>query len=356
MLLLFFSVSHVAVYADGNEKERWVVPRFTEPAITVDGFQVVEGTNVSPVWSWHGRVSTYYLSGLALANSARQIRTDVSVGLGFPANLELSLGVRTAWTFGAERAYAADGHSSFLGLSAEGVRFGDLSVSLLWSVFSADKGGFGLLFGLKGTAPTGDNETLSGEGGFTGEPFSSLAFQFFGNRLSFNVGYRFRPEHISYRHETRYEQDDDLIWRLGFRSTRKYDVAWSIEAEGAIGMATSEGAWPSYPSRPVWIGSGVDVPLGRLYRLGLYTGVGVVGFSVPTLSLGVQFLWMPIMPDEDKDGIRRTSDRCPSLKEDLDGFEDTDGCPDLDNDRDGFPDDEDVCPSTPGGDFSEDGC
>ena len=35
------------------------------------------------------------------------------------------------------------------------------------------------------------------------------------------------------------------------------------------------------------------------------------------------------MPDEDRDGIRRTSDRCPSLKEDLDGFEDTDGCPDL---------------------------
>jgi hypothetical protein len=356
VFVIFFSVSQTAFNAVGSEKKRWVVPRFAEPAVTVDGFQVVEGTSVTPTWSLHGRVSTYYLSGLALADSARQIRTDMSIGLGFPANLELSLAVRTAWTFGAERAYAFDGHSEFLGLGAEGVRFGDLSATLLWSVFSADKGGLGLLFGLRGTAPTGDNESLTGEGGFTGEPFTSIAFQFFGNRLSFNLAYRFRPEHVSTLHGKCYEQDDDLIWRLGFRSTRKFDIAWSIEADGAIGMATHEGVWPSYRSRPVWIGSGVDFPLNRLYRLGLYTGVGVVGFSVTTLSFGVQFFWMPVMPDEDNDGIRRTLDRCPSLKEDLDGFEDTDGCPDLDNDKDGFPDDEDVCPSIPGDDFSEDGC
>jgi hypothetical protein len=356
MLVLFFSITHSAIHVVGAEKKRWVVPRFAEPAVTVDGFQVTEGTAVAPKWSWHGRLSTYYLSGLALANSARQIRTDLNFGVGFPGNLELSLGVQTAWTFGAERAFSANDYSGYLGLGSEGIRFGDLSLSLLWSVFNADAGGFGLLFGLTVTAPTGDNETLAGEGGFTAEPFTSLAFQIFGNRLSFNLAYRIRPEHVSYLEGQCYEQDDDLLWRIGFRSTRKFDIAWSIEAEGAIGVATYEGIWPSYPSRPVWIGAGVDFPLDRLYRLGLYTGVGIVGFSVATLSFGVQFHWMPIVPDEDNDGVRRALDRCPSLTEDIDGFEDTDGCPDLDNDQDGFPDDEDACPSTAGDDFSDDGC
>jgi len=49
--------------------------------------------------------------------------------------------------------------------------------------------------------------------------------------------------------------------------------------------------------------------------------------------------------DKDGDGLEDSKDKCPTLKEDMDGFEDMDGCPDLDNDQDGFLDTVDECPN-----------
>ncbi len=48
--------------------------------------------------------------------------------------------------------------------------------------------------------------------------------------------------------------------------------------------------------------------------------------------------------DSDGDGIADDLDQCPTIAEDLDGFEDDDGCPDVDNDGDGIVDDADGCP------------
>ncbi|MBN1130219.1 MAG: right-handed parallel beta-helix repeat-containing protein [Chitinispirillaceae bacterium] len=48
--------------------------------------------------------------------------------------------------------------------------------------------------------------------------------------------------------------------------------------------------------------------------------------------------------DPDKDGVLGEQDQCPSLPEDLDGFQDDDGCPDFDNDGDGIYDSQDKCP------------
>ena len=55
----------------------------------------------------------------------------------------------------------------------------------------------------------------------------------------------------------------------------------------------------------------------------------------------------PPAADTDGDGIDDPSDRCPSVAEDRDGFEDSDGCPDPDNDGDGVPDAVDRCVSQP---------
>jgi outer membrane protein OmpA-like peptidoglycan-associated protein len=54
-----------------------------------------------------------------------------------------------------------------------------------------------------------------------------------------------------------------------------------------------------------------------------------------------------ITQDKDKDGIKDNVDRCPTIPEDFDGFEDIDGCPDYDNDLDGIPDSLDRCPNVP---------
>lgn len=63
--------------------------------------------------------------------------------------------------------------------------------------------------------------------------------------------------------------------------------------------------------------------------------------------------------DNDNDGIYDTQDRCPDLAEDFDGFKDEDGCDDFDNDYDNIPDSDDVCPNDPetyNGYKDDDGC
>jgi hypothetical protein len=51
--------------------------------------------------------------------------------------------------------------------------------------------------------------------------------------------------------------------------------------------------------------------------------------------------------DTDGDGISDAVDKCPTVEEDLDGFEDADGCGEADNDNDGIPDADDKCPLCP---------
>ncbi|MCX5800201.1 MAG: thrombospondin type 3 repeat-containing protein [Candidatus Eisenbacteria bacterium] len=52
--------------------------------------------------------------------------------------------------------------------------------------------------------------------------------------------------------------------------------------------------------------------------------------------------------DSDNDGVPDSRDKCPTLAEDRDGFQDDDGCPDIDNDADGIIDADDKCPNQPG--------
>jgi hypothetical protein len=354
ILIALLAFSNKTVLADGAP--RWTISRFMEPPMAWDGSQVVEGTATAAPWSWHARVSLCSLYGIGLAERSSQTRGNIGFGLGLPWRIEGALAMPVGYTIGLRENSAADGGSRLNGMGDDGPAVGDLSGALLWSAFDSVDGGFGLLFGLKGTVPTGDHERLMGEGGFTAEPFGVIAFQLLGSRLSLNLGYRIRPEHIAPEREGRFEQNDDLFWRAGIRIPRKFDIAWSIEAEGAIGMATKEGPWPGVDSRPVWIGAGVDFPASRLNRFGIVIGAGVAGEAAPKFSFGLSYSWLPVLPDEDADGVGGSADRCPLLKEDLDNFEDGDGCPDSDNDRDGFPDDEDRCPTTPAGGFSEDGC
>jgi OmpA-OmpF porin, OOP family len=63
--------------------------------------------------------------------------------------------------------------------------------------------------------------------------------------------------------------------------------------------------------------------------------------------------------DLDSDGIVGDADKCPDQPEDFDGFEDGDGCPDPDNDGDGIDDQRDICPGEPetvNGFEDDDGC
>lgn len=56
----------------------------------------------------------------------------------------------------------------------------------------------------------------------------------------------------------------------------------------------------------------------------------------------------PAEADRDKDGIPDSRDKCPDEPEDFDKVDDKDGCPEDDADQDGIPDAKDACPKEPG--------
>ena len=70
-------------------------------------------------------------------------------------------------------------------------------------------------------------------------------------------------------------------------------------------------------------------------------GAGVLeGIGVPNAGHSWGSRMLTRSATCDGDGIPDDVDKCPTLPEDKDGFEDEDGCPDLDNDGDKIPDDE----------------
>jgi hypothetical protein len=358
-VFVFLGIGEVFLFncsvADSSTLE--VVSDNSNPPSTADGIHILEGTDTVSPKTWHARQSLIYLYNFALADRASQFRISQNFGIGLPCRFELDLFFPVGFTIGSKAPSGIDpGSRSLQGMSDEGVGLGDLEIHLLFSALRSPEKGFGLLLGISGGIPTGDNEKLMGEGGFFFESLISFAFQIFGSRLGINVAYRVRPEHVEYVNSQRFEQDDVLKWRVGIRVPRKNDAAWSIQIEGMIGFMTAEGGRPSRDSRPFRFGGGLDFPISRLHRLGLNAMFGPVGETVPSFSLAVDLIWRPVLPDEDKDSVTGAADKCPLLKEDFDGYQDRDGCPDLDNDKDGFPDDEDSCPLVPAGNFSDDGC
>lgn len=102
------------------------------------------------------------------------------------------------------------------------------------------------------------------------------------------------------------------------------------------------------------------LPLGSHLVIRVGGGAGVVGgVGVPKARAFLGVAWAQEVGDLDSDYIPDDADKCPTIAEDKDGFEDDDGCPDLDNDGDKRPDDKDMCPNMPeaiNGFMDDDGC
>lgn len=93
--------------------------------------------------------------------------------------------------------------------------------------------------------------------------------------------------------------------------------------------------------------------------LGVGSRTYSTGFEAADIRAVIGIVFEPSVGDEDGDGIKDDQDKCPTVKEDRDGFEDEDGCPDPDNDKDGIPDVKDDCPNRAedmDGDHDWDGC
>ncbi|MGZ3457205.1 MAG: OmpA family protein, partial [Archangium sp.] len=93
---------------------------------------------------------------------------------------------------------------------------------------------------------------------------------------------------------------------------------------------------------------GLELDVGRGVTLG-------GGYGREDLRVLFALRYDEAFLDSDGDGIPDSRDQCPTVAEDLDGFQDSDGCPDPDNDGDGIADGEDQCPNS-AGDKAHGGC
>jgi OmpA-OmpF porin, OOP family len=89
-------------------------------------------------------------------------------------------------------------------------------------------------------------------------------------------------------------------------------------------------------------------PLESRLVIKLGGGAGILqGVGVPQARAFLGIAYAHEVGDQDGDGIPDDIDKCPTIPEDFDGFEDHDGCPEPDNDGDKIPDAIDKCPNEP---------
>jgi outer membrane protein OmpA-like peptidoglycan-associated protein len=101
-------------------------------------------------------------------------------------------------------------------------------------------------------------------------------------------------------------------------------------------------------------------PLNGMLSIKAGGGAGILqGVGVPAGRAFLGITYAHEVMDTDGDGIADNDDKCPTIAEDKDGFEDDDGCPDPDNDGDKIADEKDKCPMKPetiNGFEDQDGC
>jgi outer membrane protein OmpA-like peptidoglycan-associated protein len=205
------------------------------------------------------------------------------------------------------------------------------------------------------TVPTSLGLAYGGERTPTFSPQVVLSRSWWGIQLMGQVGARFR----GVRALGRQSLTDELNCRLGVGYDFCYffrDVCLTpyMQATGHTSLIYPFGAGLSWSS---------GVPADAVAQNGLEWGPGLRWEVVDGLQLVGGLDW-GILPgvgtptfrvysgvrlahrvrDLDGDGVVDSADRCVKVREDRDGFLDSDGCPDIDNDHDNRPDETDKCP------------
>lgn len=122
---------------------------------------------------------------------------------------------------------------------------------------------------------------------------------------------------------------------LGERLTARAEAQWLAPiASGNAGQVVDVAASAGWMFQPGW----------QLQALLGTSPTSALASAALRAGVGLQVLPEQLRRDTDRDGLDDKQDRCPSLAEDKDGFDDHDGCPDPDNDGDLVPDTVDRCP------------
>lgn len=362
------------------------------PSASPGGHITTESSQVVPAWTPSATLLLHYghtARGVDGHNPSVAHRTGAHVlasfGIAGWAQLDLDLPITVY-----QEAHHLEGDTL---RKAPISSLGDLRIGAKGTILRTPRRGFGVGLGLDVTAPTGDPAALSGWTGPTVTPMvlveRSMAL---GILWSANVGYWVRPD-VTHRDVV---QGDAFVLRTAVRVpvAPVHQISVLAELDSVIGVKRGAASPLSLRAGARWqMRSGVTM---ALYGGGaIVSAVGVpdvqaifsIGYAPPARMLREHAFekigppsaveWarrsdrrrdadvpIPETPrpdpsDPDGDGILEPEDRCPTVAEDLDGFEDDDGCPEIDNDRDGLRDRDDLCPDAPelvNGVLDEDGC
>ncbi len=182
-----------------------------------------------------------------------------------------------------------------------------------------------------------------GDKSLTFAPELAVSRDVFGVRFVGDLGYRLRqPTAVA-----GLVSGHEIFYRAALAlPLSTFSLALPITVDASIHGALT--TWPApLSSSPLEALLGVQAPVGPVTLLAAAgTGLhGAAGVADVRVVVGVRF--STDLLDSDDDGVDNSVDRCPDVREDLDGLADGDGCPETDADLDGIDDRSDRCPSEP---------
>ncbi len=331
-------------------------------AVTADSFLTVESARTAPAGSFGLSLLADYHHGLmALQIGDEKIddllahRLDLHVMGSYALTNWLEVGADMPLTLVQSNGFdrLAD-ETGFPQNEPSSAGLGDLRFVGKARLLQQEDHGVGLAAVAEVRLPTGDEESFLGERGVALAP-SLVAERSFGAvRLALGGGYRYRSD--AGRFLNLHVGD-----AIGFSLAGAYALPSSFLGEGWDALAEVVGSTPSRApfngpdsdamktGLEALVGLRGDLGAGFQGLAGVGTGLsGESGFGREGVRGFVGVRYQRMVHDRDGDGIEDDVDRCPDVREDRDGFEDSDGCPDPDNDRDGIADDEDMCPDEKG--------
>ncbi len=207
-------------------------------------------------------------------------------------------------------------------------------------------------------APTGDQFSFMSDRGFVFAPRLAAERRFGPVRILANAGWRFRTaagRYLNLYVGNEFAMGGGVIielpevWKLK-RPELLADLNIVTPAEAPFTFRDAEALKTPFE---LMIGARTMISENWGLMVAVGRGLGENGYGRETFRfvLGLRYEHAPFV-DSDGDGVPDAIDKCPTVAEDKDGYQDADGCPEenADPDRDGdtVPDRIDSCPDQPG--------
>ncbi len=245
-----------------------------------------------------------------------------------------------------DRGFTGEGNPGKFGL-------GDLRLIPRIFLLTEEDFWLGVALALEVRLPTGDGQSFIGDPGALFAPRVLLSHAFGKLRVLANAGLRLRRpgQYLNLLVDDQIALGAGVIYALGDLGKLR-----RTELMAETHLATPW-ANPFTFNNADSLKSPWEVLVGMRGRFGNHWGAeldlgrGVTaksGYGREDFRILASVSYVFEAADRDQDGIPDDRDGCPDVKEDLDGFEDSDGCPESDNDKDNIPDKDDLCPNQPG--------